>query len=105
MNVIDLLNLPPFPGALDLLTVTNDRLLALGWMFQPNHTFGSIEAYLDGKPVGPVQSVSRPDVEKVFEWARNAKPLSFVIELSLGGPLRRVWTWLVASGKHPRTAQ
>jgi SAM-dependent methyltransferase len=85
MNVIDLLKLPPAAGALDVLTVADDHLSAVGWMFQPGHTFESIEAYLDGRPVGPVRSVSRPDVEEVFEWVKDAKPSPFVIEISLEG--------------------
>ncbi|MDS4058443.1 MAG: class I SAM-dependent methyltransferase [Candidatus Contendobacter sp.] len=85
MNVTDLLNLPPSAGALDVLTVADGHLLAVGWVFQPGHTFECIEAYLDGKPVGPVRSVSRPDVEEAFGWVKDAKPSPFVIETSLEG--------------------
>jgi SAM-dependent methyltransferase len=71
---------------MDVLTVVDNRLSAHGWMFQPGHPFETIEAYLDGRPVGPVRYVSRPDVAKVFEWVKDVRPLGFAIEIVFEGP-------------------
>lgn len=85
-DIGELLDLPPSAGHLDGLTVLEDRLSAYGWMFLQGHAFDRIEAYLDGSPAGPVRTVSRPDVAKVLEWVKDARPLGFELELPFEGP-------------------
>jgi SAM-dependent methyltransferase len=88
-NMIELLNLPPSAGFFDVLTAVDHRLSVHGWMLQPGHTFERIDAHLDGIPVGRVRSVSRPDVEKAFEWAEDARPSGFALEIPFAGTTPR----------------
>jgi SAM-dependent methyltransferase len=84
-DTTELLGVRPSAGHLDRLTLEHKHLFAHGWMFQPGHTFERIDAYLDGQPVGPDISVSRPDVENALAWAYGARPSGFTLKIALEG--------------------
>jgi SAM-dependent methyltransferase len=83
-DAMQLLNVRPAAGHLDRLTLAGGHLAARGWMFEPGHTFERVDAYLDGRPAGPVFPVNRADVGKAAAWA-NAKPSGFGLEVDLDG--------------------
>jgi SAM-dependent methyltransferase len=64
-------------GYFEQVNVMGPEILVKGWMLLQDTAFDSLQAYLNGEPVGAIDLRSRPDVKKAFPWITHADQSGF----------------------------